>query len=112
MLPCARHVLNLLAKDVCRYIHPKYIVMTRCALANYFMVLRVWFHISKEWIRNKTNIVEKHTLAALCENCWNAMIKTYLGIAMFNQLFFDSLQNQGKVDGCTAVKNNITNVVA
>jgi hypothetical protein len=75
MLPCALHVLNLLAKDVCRYIHAKCIVKTYYLSVNFFTSSHVRFHKSKEWIRNNTNIEEKHTLSAFCETCLYSMTK-------------------------------------
>ena len=111
MLPCALHVFNILAKDVCRYIHAKCIVKTNCLLVNFFTSSHVRFHKSKEWIRNNTNIIEKHTLETLCETRWN-MTKVCLGVATYEQFFFESLQKQGKVDGYPAVKKNITDLIS
>ena len=39
MLSCALHMFNLLAKDLCRYIHAKCIVKTNCMLVNFFTSL-------------------------------------------------------------------------
>ena len=70
------------------------------------------FHKSKEWIRNNTNIIEKHTLETLCETRWYSMTKVCLGVATYEQFFFDSLQKQGKVDGYPAVNKNITDLIS
>jgi hypothetical protein len=112
MLPCALHVLNLQAKDVCRYIHAKCIVKTNCLLVNFFTSSHVWFHKSKEWIRNNTSIEEKHSLSALCETCCYCMTKVCLGVATYEHFFFDCQHKQGKVDGYPAVKKNITDLIS
>ena len=89
VLPCALHALNLLAKDLCKFEDDVPIVKSNCMIVNFFTVSHVWFHKSKEWVKNNgTNGKSKYSLDSLCETQWYSMTKVCLGVDAYECFFF------------------------
>ena len=90
ILPCALHAFNLLAKDLCKFEDAMPIVKSNCMIVNFFTSSHVWFHNSKEWVKNGTNGKCKYSLDSLHKTQWYSMTKVCLGVDAYECFFFQS----------------------
>ena len=115
VLPCTLHVLNLLAKDLCKLEDAIPIVKSNCMVVNFFFTSsHAWFHSSKEWVKkNGTNGKCKNRLDSLCKTWWYSMTKVCLGVDAYECYCIQSKENAGtyenhpsiKVTGLQAISN-------
>ena len=111
ILPCGLHVINLLAKDLCKYEKSMPIVKANCVIVNFFTSSHIWFNNSKEWIKNNNGGKGKHSLDSLCETRWYSMTKVCLGISVYEEFFLQAVQREGMDDKHPKIKNAIKDCI-
>ena len=112
VLPCELHALNLLAKDLCKFEDAVPIVKSNFMIFNFFTSSHVWFHNSKEWVKNNgTNGKCKYSLDSLCETQWYSMTKVSLGEDAYECYFIQSKEYAGTDEYHPSIKVTVLQAI-
>jgi hypothetical protein len=88
------------------------VVNSNCMIVNFFTSSHVWFHNSKEWVKNNgRNGKCKFSLDSLCETQWYSMTKVCLGVDAYECLIIQSKGNAGTDEHHPSIKVTVLQAI-